>query len=197
MTSSVYLASIWRIDSIETGYCSNEPKRQSHQFGRQYQSLRGGGHSQALPQRASLTGIATNITNWCTPAVEWWRSRQNWSYGSFRLKGLCGSQRMRNTRCTCMGMRRWKRLLVAKHRYWAAKSEWCSQCVTNAAWDDHSSFWATCRSSNHGTVLAYCSGFVDQLKVAPQASIQIPLPNNAKLGQVCNSLLETLRTIVH
>ncbi|HGY9568733.1 TPA: helix-turn-helix transcriptional regulator [Vibrio harveyi] len=32
---------------------------------------------------------------------------------------------------------------------------------------------------------------LDQLKVAPQASIQIPLPNNAKLGQVCNSLLET------
>lgn len=31
---------------------------------------------------------------------------------------------------------------------------------------------------------------LDQLKVAPQASIQLPLPNNAKLGQVCNSLLD-------
>ena len=31
---------------------------------------------------------------------------------------------------------------------------------------------------------------LDQLKVAPQASIQVPLPNDAKLGLVCNSLLD-------
>ncbi|MET2897234.1 AraC family transcriptional regulator [Vibrio rotiferianus] len=39
MTSSVYLASIWCIDSIKTAYCSNEPKHQSYSLGQVCNSL--------------------------------------------------------------------------------------------------------------------------------------------------------------